>query len=131
MEENRQENRTRIIGLRLTLAEYHEIEKKWQKTNIRKLSDYLRNVLFGKSITTVYRNQSVDDAVAELALLRQELNRIGVNFNQSVKKLHVLHETPQFLRWLTTHEVEKRTLSNKLDEIKDHIRKIAGLWSQE
>ncbi|WP_343606266.1 plasmid mobilization relaxosome protein MobC [Fluviicola sp.] len=131
MEENRQQGRTRMIGVRLTPQEYLGIEKKWKQTTFGKLSDYLRSVIFGKPVTTLYRNQSADDLLAEMALLRQELNRIGVNFNQSVKKLHVLHETPQFMRWLTTHEVEKRTMLNKLDEINNRIHKFSErLWSQ-
>jgi len=126
--EKKQENRTRRITLRLTVEEFKQIEKTWQKTTIQKLSDYLRKVLFGKPVTTTCRNQSIDDLVAELTLLRTELNHIGVNFNQSVKKLHTLQETPQFIRWMTTHEVEKRTLSNKLDEIKKHMQKIVEAW---
>lgn len=126
--ESKQEKRSRTVGLRLTANEFGQIEKDWRKSTIRKLSEYIRNLLFGKPIVTVYRNQSIDDLIAELRFLRMELNRIGVNFNQSVKKLHVLHETPEFKRWLTTHEVEKRTMVNKLDEIRDHIRKIVETW---
>ncbi len=131
MEENKQEKRNRRITLRLTHAEFGSIEQKWRKTTIRKISDYMRNLLFGKPVVSTYRNQSIDDLMAEMALLRLELNRIGVNFNQSVKKLHVLHKTPEFLRWLTTHEVEKRTMLNKLDEIKNHIQKMVEIWLQE
>lgn len=123
--EDRQENRTRRITLRLTVAEYESIEKKWRNTIMLKLSDYLRSLIFRKPIVTTCRNRSVDDLLVELGMLRTELNRIGVNFNQSVKKLHTLHETPQFMRWLTTHEVEKRTLANKLEEINSHMQKIA------
>lgn len=128
MEQKNEPRRTRIVGLRLTLKEYQGIEKKWKETTFSKLSDYLRSIIFGKPVVTTYRNRSVDDLIAEMALLRQELNRIGVNFNQSVKKLHVLRETPQFMRWLTTHEVEKRTMLNKLDEIKVQIQKMVELW---
>ncbi|MBO9674841.1 MAG: plasmid mobilization relaxosome protein MobC [Sphingobacteriaceae bacterium] len=125
--ENKQENRTRRITLRLTVAEYAKIEKNWRNTLTQKLSDHLRNLIFRKPIVTTCRNRSIDDLVIELGLLRQELNRIGVNFNQSVKKLHTLQETPQFMRWLTTHEIEKRTLANKMDEIKNHMQKIVEI----
>lgn len=116
------------MGIRLTSEEFGQIELKRQKSTFKKLSDYLRCLIFNRPVVSTYRNQSIDDLIAEFALLRQELNRIGVNFNQSVKKLHTLHETPEFLRWLTTHEVEKRTMLNKLDEIKNHIRKIVETW---
>lgn len=131
MEENRQENRCRKVTVRLTNSEYATLEEKRLATTIKKLSDYLRHAIFERPVPMVSRNRSVDDMLLEMARLRTELNRIGNNFNQSVKKLHTLHETPQFLRWLTTHEIEKRTLSSKLDEIKNSVQKLVELWLQK
>ncbi len=123
-------NRSRIIGLRLTLKEYDQIEKKWKASTCRKLSDYVRRSLFEKPIVTTYRNQSLDDFMAEAMKLRNELNGIGNNFNQAVKKLHTLYQIAEFRSWLIAYEVEKKTLFNKVDEIKNHIQKIAEKWLQ-
>jgi len=126
--EKRQQKRTRIVGVRLTAAEFEKIEKKLRKTTAKGISEYLRYLLLDKPVVSTFRNQSTDDLIGELALLRTELNRIGVNFNQSVKKLHTLHETSDFKRWLLAHELEKRTLANKIEEIKNHILKIVQSW---
>jgi len=123
-------NRTRIIGLRLTPAEYAKIERKWKASTCRKLSDYLRHNLFEKPVTSYYRNQSLDEFMAEMVQLRNELNHIGNNFNQAVKRLHTLNQIAEFKSWLIVWEVEKKTLFNKVDEIKKHIRKIAESWLQ-
>ena len=123
-------NRTRIIGLRLTPAEYAKIERKWKASTCRKLSDYVRHNLFEKPVTSYYRNQSLDDFMAEMALLRNELNHIGNNFNQAVKRLHTLDQITEFKSWLIAYEVEKKTLFNKVDEIKKHVQKIAESWLQ-
>jgi hypothetical protein len=123
-------NRSRIIGLRLTLKEYEQIEKKWKTSTCRKLSDYVRRSLFEKPIVTTYRNQSLDDYMTEAIKLRNELNSIGNNFNQAVKKLHTLYQIAEFRSWVITYEVEKKTLLNKVDEIKNHIQKIAEKWLQ-
>lgn len=128
--EGKKSNRTRIIGLRLTPAEYTKIEKKWQNSTCRKLSEYVRHSLFEKPIVTTYRNQSADDFMAEMAQLRKELNHVGNNFNQAVKKLHTLQKVTEFKSWLIAYEVEKRTLFNKVDEIKKHIQKMAEIWLQ-
>ncbi|MCL6219002.1 plasmid mobilization protein [Zunongwangia pacifica] len=128
--EGKKSNRTRIVGLRLTPDEYEKIEKKWQNSTCRKLSEYVRRSLFEKPIVTTYRNQSVDDFMAEMAQLRKELNHVGNNFNQAVKKLHTLQKITEFKSWLITYEVEKRTLFNKVDEIKNHIQKMAEKWLQ-
>ncbi len=123
-------NRSRIIGLRLTLKEYEQIEKKWKTSTCRKLSDYVSRSLFEKPIVTTYRNQSLDDFMAEAMKLRNELNGIRNNFNQAVKKLQSLYQIAEFRSWLITYEVEKKILLNKVDEIKNHIQKIAEKWLQ-
>ena len=68
--------------------------------------------------------------MVEMGKLRKELNHVGNNFNQAVKKLHTLHGIAEFKNWLITYEVEKRTLFNKVDEIKTHIKKMAEIWLQ-
>ncbi|BBE16267.1 hypothetical protein AQPE_0404 [Aquipluma nitroreducens] len=123
-------NRTRIIGLRQTPAEYTKIERKWKASTCRKLSDYVRHSLFEKPVTSYYRNQSLYEFMAEMVQLRNELNHIGNNFNQAVKRLHTLNQITEFRSWLIAYEVEKKTLFNKVDEIKKHVQKIAELWLQ-
>lgn len=123
-------NRTRIIGLRLTPDEYAFIEAKWKASTCRKLSDYVRYSLFDKQVVTTYRNKSQDDTMAELTRLRGELNGLGNNFNQAVKKLHTLRQIPEFKAWVVTYELERRTLQNKLDEVRNNIKKMLEIWLQ-
>ncbi|WP_306565183.1 plasmid mobilization protein [Flavobacterium lindanitolerans] len=123
-------NRTRIIGLRLTPEEFDKIKRKWKASTCQKLSDYIRRLLFEKPIITTYRNKTEDDAIAELSRLRTELNRIGNNYNQVVKRLHTLQNLDEFKRWFISYEVEKRTLSNKVEEIKKHMQKLVEKWLQ-
>ena len=128
--EQEQTNRSRIIGLRLTPKEYEQVEKKWKASTCRKLSDYVRRIIFEKPIVATYRNQSFDDFMTEAIKLRNELNGIGNNVNQAVKKLHTLHQIPEFRDWLISYELEKKVLLNKVDEIKNHIQKIGEKWLQ-
>ncbi|RKR08905.1 hypothetical protein C8C83_0500 [Flavobacterium sp. 90] len=121
-------NRTRIVGLRFTPQEYAKIEKKWKASTCRKLSDYIRRHLFEKSITTIYRNQSLDDMIHEMMPLFKQLNGIGNNFNQAVKKLHTLNQIPEFKVWIINAELDKKILFDKIDEIKNYIRKISEKW---
>jgi hypothetical protein len=122
--------RTRIIGLRLTIKEYKQIEKQLSNSTAKKMSDYVRHVLFDKPITVYQRNKSLDDFMTEMINLRNELNSIGNNFNQAVKKLHTLQQIAEFKAWIITYELEKKILFNKVDEIKNRINKIADKWLQ-
>ena len=83
-------SRSRIIGLRLTLEEYEQIAKRCESSTCKKLSEYVRHIIFNKPITILQRNQSFDDFMSEMIVLRKELNQAGNNFNQAVKKLHTL-----------------------------------------
>ncbi len=123
-------NRTKRIICRLTPGEYEKIEKKWKVSTCRKLSDYIRRSLFEKPIVTTYRNRSLDEFMAEMIKLRTELNAIGNNFNQVVKKLHTLREIPEFRHWLMSYEIEKATLFNKIEEVKNRIQKMSESWLQ-
>jgi glutaminase len=123
-------NRTKWLHLRLKPEEYAKIHKQFSKTTCRKISDYSRKILLSKPLTATHRNQSLDDFMAEMMQLRSELNSIGNNFNQAVKKLHTLQQIAEFKAWLITYELEKQTLINKVDEIKNRINKIADQWLQ-
>ncbi|MGN6541455.1 MAG: plasmid mobilization protein [Ginsengibacter sp.] len=128
--ERKNSNRSRIIGLRLTFDEYRKIEKKWKASTCRKLSEYVRRSLFEKPIVMTYRNSSQDDLMTELTKLRNELNAVGNNFNQAVKKLHTLQQIAEFKSWLIAYEVEKKILQNKLDEVRNNIKKMLEIWLQ-
>jgi hypothetical protein len=128
--EETNENRNRIIGLRLTMSEYGLVEQQWKKSNCRKLSDYVRRLIFNKPLVSSYRNRSMDEAMAELMLLRKDLNAIGVNFNQAVHRLHTLDHLPQMKVWLVTFERDKGVLFGKMDEVVLSVEKMAVLWLQ-
>jgi hypothetical protein len=130
MMEAENSNRTRIIGLRLTPEEYAKIERKRKASKCRKLSVYVRKHLFDKSIVTAYRNQSLDDFMDETIVLHNELNAIGTNINQAVKKLHTLQQIPEFRNWIISFDLDKKILFNKVGEIKKHIQKISHKWLQ-
>lgn len=128
--EEQNKNRTRWLHLRLTVDEYELIQKRYKKSTCPKLSDYARKNLLQKPIVMKYRNVSLDELMPNLILLRRDLNGIGNNFNQAVKKLHTLVQIPEFKHWITVFEVEKIVLFNSLDQIKKHIGNLAERWLQ-
>lgn len=126
--EEAKDNRTKIITMRLTPAEYELLDSRFKATTCRKLSDYLRKVLLTGKVTVFTRNQSLDDFMAEMIELRNQLSAIGNNFNQAVHKLHILDKIPEFRQWIITNELDKKILLNKVDEIKNRINQFAEKW---
>jgi hypothetical protein len=123
-------NRSRLLQVRLTTKELEKIQTKFSKSTCRKLSDYIRKVLLDKPITVNQRNQSLDDFMAEMIALRNELNAIGNNFNQTVKRLHALQQIDEIKTWLILNETARQIILNKITEIKSKINQINDQWLQ-
>ncbi|MXO04380.1 plasmid mobilization relaxosome protein MobC [Flavobacterium sp. HBTb2-11-1] len=128
--ERENSNKTRKITIRLTPSEYTALESKFKTTTCRKLSEYMRKQLFGKAIISTYRNRSLDDFVEELIVLRNELNAIGNNLNQTTRKLHTLSQIYDAKEWTIGFELKQRKLFEKINEIHNHIQKISEQWFQ-
>jgi hypothetical protein len=96
----------------------------------RSLSEYSRNVLLGKKVTVIYRDRSMDEVLEEFILLRQELNFIGNNFNQAVKKLNSMAGMPEAYVWQAMLEILRGQLEPAIGRIKDRIADYSDIWSQ-
>lgn len=123
-------NRTNWLHIRLTEDEFKTINDRFTNSTCRKMSDYSRKLLMQKPVTVYYRNQSLDDFMAEMILLRNELNALGNNFNQVVKKLHTLDHIPEFKTWVLLNEKHQQSLLFKVEEIKEKINSISDKWLQ-
>jgi predicted GNAT family acetyltransferase len=124
-------NRDKWIHLRLTAAEYKKLKTGFLNSTKQKLSEYLRAVLLDKPITVYTRNQSFDDFLAEMILLRNELKAIGNNFNQSVRKLNTMQDEREIKAWALLNENSKQSIQQKVDEINSKIAQIFTQWSQK
>jgi hypothetical protein len=123
-------NRTKWLHLRLKPEEFEIIQKRFSKSTCPKLSDFARKNLLQKPIVMKYRNESLDVLMNELIRLRADLNGIGNNFNQAVKRLHTLNQIAEFRHWILTYELEKKVLLSSIDQIKIHINNLSEKWLQ-
>jgi hypothetical protein len=123
-------NRTRLVGVRLTIDEYARLEGKCSRTTCRALSEFVRHLIFNRPVTVIERNGSFDDSVLELTRLRKGLTELGNNFNQSVKRLHTINQISEFRDWIVGYESEKMLLFSMLYEIKAQTDKIADRYLQ-
>lgn len=130
MMEEKKTNRTKWLHVRLTPEEYKTVTVFYIHSTCRKLSEYARLQLLKKPVIGKYRNESQDNLMREIIALRNELNAIGNNFNQSVKRLHTLNDFSEFKQWMIRYELDKNTISSKLENIKNSIQKIGELWLQ-
>lgn len=130
MMKDEKKNRNRWLHLRLSEQEYKILQKYFAESLCPKLSDFARKNLLQKPVVLKYRNQSLDDLISELTRLRTDLNRIGNNFNQAVKKLHLHSQISDLKMWILGFEIDKKKLFDSIEEIKLTIRNIAEKWLQ-
>ena len=122
---------TRKVTIRFKQEEYNKVNASFKKTTKRKLSEYIRFVLLDKPITVYTRSKSLDDFMAELILLKNELSAIGNNFNQTVKRLHTMNNNDDMQHWVISNEKQKELFFQKVLEINQQIAKISSVWLQE
>ena len=123
--------RDRWLTIRLSQAEEKFLKDFSGKTTCNNLSNYARNVLLRKPVTLLYRNQSQDNFLNELILIKRELNAIGNNFNQLVHRLHIIDHQGELKSWIISYELQQQTMQSKTNEIKTWLVNIYNLWSQE
>ncbi|MEJ6979450.1 plasmid mobilization relaxosome protein MobC [Pedobacter sp. P351] len=126
----KQVHRTKWVNIRLTPDEFKIIEARFKKTMYRKISEYTRNVLLEKAITIVNRDKSMDDVLEELILLRKELNFIGINFNQAVRKLNSVSGMPEAQIWQSMMILLRDQIEPSIGQIKERMNNYSDLWSQ-
>jgi len=123
--------RNRWLNIRLSESEMKKIQLGFSRSVNQKRSEYVRNILLDKPITVYTRNQSFDDFVAEIILLKNELKFIGNNFNQTVRKLHTLTHDQEIKSWAILNEKSKDNFFKKVAEIQLKINEISDKWLQE
>jgi mobilization protein MobC len=125
---NENEVRNKLVVIRMNKIEFEKAENFRKKSTERNISSYLRKLSLQKPVTIKYRNQSADDFLKDMLLLKKELNAIGNNFNQAVHKLHLLDRIPEFRDWVHQNDILLKTLVAKVEEIKLRMNQLYEEW---
>lgn len=123
--------RTKWLTIRISEDEEKKLNRFCSRTTSNSLSEYARAVLLKEPVIILQRNQSADEFLAEMILLKNELNAIGKNFNQVVHKLHILDHDPQIKAWAVLNEASKKTFMKKVEVIEEKLNQIYELWLQK
>lgn len=126
-----EENRTRWYNIRLKPDEYQLLNRRFKKTQFRKLSEYMRSVLLEKPVTVTYRDKGMDDVLEELVLLRRELNAIGNNLNQAMRNINAAHGHADTRLWMNLMSIINSKLEPSISQIKERMNQHADIWSQK
>ena len=131
MKKQESEVRKTVIKIRMNADEKKSLKKLQQGSTDRNMSNYVRKVVLQKPVVIQYRNQSADDFLKDMLALKKELNATGNNFNQAVKKLHLLDKIPEFRVWLTLYDNSRKALIEDIEEIKLRMGQLYEQWLQK
>lgn len=121
--------RKQFITIRVNEEEAGQLDALWRSTTERSLSNYLRKTMLKKPVTVKYRNESLDKLLEKLLEIKSELNAMGNNWNQAVKKLHTLDKIPEFRIWLDHHAKLHTEIRQSMEQIKLRMNLLYEKWS--
>ena len=124
-------NRARKVTIRLQQSEYEDLVQRFTTTTCRKLSEYVRDVLMNRPITVRHRNQSADEFLSVALKLKKELTGIGNNYNQVVRKMHLLQDKRDLVDWIAQQESIQNHLLEKVKELGETMDNIYQIWSRK
>jgi hypothetical protein len=124
-------NLTRKVTVRFKPDEYNKVNTLFKSTTKKKMSEYIRFALLEKPVTVYTRDQSLDEFMAEMVRLRNELSAIGNNFNQLVKRLHTANHFEEIKLLALDCEKQREKFVEKVGEINQKISQLSGKWLQE
>jgi len=125
------ELRNRFLPCRISDAELEAMKKRFAQTNCSNFSEFIRRVLIKDKITAFYRNQSMDELMEELIRLRKEINAIGKNINQAVRRLQTPTTDKELRFWLQEIIAAQQNLTIQEAAIQQRINQFGEKWLQE
>ncbi|MDR3008646.1 MAG: plasmid mobilization relaxosome protein MobC [Sphingobacterium sp.] len=128
--EKKNKIRDKWLHLRLNEEEYAKLLKQFQQTGERKLSAYSRKILMGKPMIKEVRNASLQEVLAVLMKLQNDLNGIANNYNQMVKKLHTTSSDVGLRLWLRSCEKQWDQTVNQIKLVSEFVSKTGDKWLQ-
>lgn len=131
MKKEEKEVRRKMVVVRFNAREYEQLQALRKRTTERTLSAYLRKVALAKPLVVTYRNTTGDDFLRDMVALKKELQFIGHNYNQAVKRLHLLERIPEFRGWILKHEKDYVLFHQKISEINNRVSQLYEQWLQK
>jgi hypothetical protein len=124
-------NKTKMIFVRLEEQDYITLIGRQKATTERNLSAYCRKLLMAKPVIKSVQNDSLREVLHTLSLLQKDLNGIGNNYNQMVKRLHTTDKIPEIKAWMQNYLNERQHILEATKTLKECLDKTAQKWLQE
>lgn len=124
----------RRVTVRMTGQEYETFRLQMELSGYRSMSIYLRDILFITRIRRRNYSQTDSNMVRQMMMLRAELRKIGVNYNQRVKALHALSKRTDKkgrpiinMRDIDRDNLEMKAMMEKMSQVVMEMSEIVSM----
>jgi tyrosine-protein phosphatase YwqE len=118
-------NLRNICSVRFSELELVELQNLLTKSKYSKVSTLIKKVLFNREIHIVTHDESLYEVIEKLSDLLYQYNKVGVNYNQTVKHIHHVFgekSAKQALQALEKYTTELVQITEKFVPIVDELK---------
>lgn len=126
--QKQKERLAKIFSVRVSERFYNRLEEIRKNSNCQYIGEVARRILYREEIIWYHKDATMDSTMAELALIRKELNAIGVNINQVTRHFHSADTPNQKIFQALKIVDEYKKVGQKLDRVMDVTSEIAKKW---
>lgn len=128
------ENETEILShnliVRVSQAQYNQLEKLRAESNCQTIAEIVRRILAGKRINLFYTDITMNGPMEELASIRRELKAIGININQITRSFNTDKAGIQRAYYVMKVAGLYKNVDAKVDRLLVLISKLTEKWLQ-
>jgi hypothetical protein len=124
------ERLAKIFSVRVSERFYNRLEEIRKNSNCQYIGEVARRILYREEIIWYHKDASMDSTIAELALIRKELNSIGININQVTRHFHSADTTNQKVFQALKIVEEYKKVGQKMERVMDVTSEITKKWLQ-
>jgi hypothetical protein len=122
------ERLSKKVFTRVNERKYNELRSICERTFHKNMSELLRDILYHRPIKTVTRDITLDNTMEELACLRTEIKRIGLNINQITKLFNSYPEPQRKAAYAKLAFDNYLMIESKVDRLLDIVSQLAFKW---
>lgn len=124
------ERLAKIFSVRVSERFYNRLDEIRKNSNCQYIGEVARRILYREEIIWYHKDASMDSTIAELALIRKELNSIGININQVTRHFHSADTTNQKVFQALKIVEEYKKVGQKMERVMDVTSEITKKWLQ-
>lgn len=113
----------KVGGFRLTLAEKAVYDKMFKASGLENQTEFFRRVFFRGKLKLYYADSNTEKIYVRLLGIEKEINQIGHNYNQVVRRINALSAN----RLILDSMAELSELSNQINQ---RLEEIIRLFEQ-